>query len=145
MDKRKKEWCCSLDDDSNIIWGRIYEKKDREILVKHHTSENKKEESTELIQYQGCNIKNTQILDEPCIFKTYRKNLIGCSFINNNKTTNYNKLVLSCNILILENMVKKELIEKANLNNKAFKPVFVTIEPWEIEGISLLVKSEVHK
>src|SRR5438876_444747 len=43
INKKKKEWCCSLDDNSNIIWGRIYEKKDREILVKHHTSENKQE------------------------------------------------------------------------------------------------------
>ena len=45
MDKRKKKWCYSLNDDSNIIWGRIYEKEDREILVKYHTSENKKKEN----------------------------------------------------------------------------------------------------
>ena len=53
--------------------------------------------------------------------------------------------MLPCNTFTLKNAAKKELIEKTNLNNRIFKPVFVTIEPWEIEGISLLIKSEVHK
>src|SRR5437764_1429531 len=108
--------------------GRIYEKKDRKLLVKYYTSKNKKK-STELIQCQSCNIKNTQIADESCIFKTCRKNLIGYSFINNNKITNYNKVVLPCNIIILENVAKEKLIEKASLNNKVFKLIFITIEP----------------
>jgi ribonuclease HI/endonuclease/exonuclease/phosphatase family metal-dependent hydrolase len=144
-DKRKKEWCCSLDKNDNVVWGRTYKKENNEIIVKHYISKNKKKEGTELTQCQGCNIKNIQITDEPCTFRTDKKKLIGCRYINNSKTLNHNKMELPCNTFTLENMAKEELIEKANLNNKTFKSITVTIEPWEIEGISSLVKSETHK
>ena len=144
-DKRKKEWCCSLDKNDNVVWGKIQEKKDRERIVKHYTSRNIGEEITEFTRCQGCSIQNIQTMGEECIFRIHKKDLIGCRYLNNSKALKGDNVKLPCNTFTLENSAKEELMEKTNLRNRIPRPTFVTIIPWEIEDINLLVESEIYK
>src|SRR5436309_2809472 len=80
-----------------------------------------------------------------CLFKTHRKNLIGRRYLNDNKMLRYNGIIIPCNTFILENLAKKGLTQIGSNRNKNVGPVLITIEPWEIENIRLLVNSEAHK
>ncbi len=90
--------------------GRIQEKRNREIIIKHYISENKKEENTELIQCQGCSNGDILNMEGTCLIKIYKKNLIGCNYINNSKNLNHNKIILPCNTFTLEKIAIEELI-----------------------------------
>src|SRR5438552_4936109 len=144
-DKRKKEWCCSLDRNNNVVWGRIQEKRGGEITVKHYISKDGGNESTKFTQCQDCSNKNVQATTGSCLFKTRRKNLIGCKYLNDNKTLKYNGIIILCNTFTLENSAKEGLTQIGSDCNKNIGPVLVTIEPWEIENIRLLINSEAHK
>ena len=80
-----------------------------------------------------------------CLFKTHRKNLIGCRYLNDNKTLRYNGIIIPCNTFTLENSAKEGLTQIDSNYNKNIGPVLITIEPWKIENIRSLVNSEAHK
>ena len=125
--------------------GKIQEKGSGEITVKHYISKDSGNKSTKFIQYQGCSNKNIQAITGSCLFKTHRKNLIECRYLNNNKTLRYNEIIIPCNTFILENSAKEELTQIGSNRNKNIGPVLITIESWEIENIRSLINSEAHE
>jgi hypothetical protein len=47
-DKRRKDWCCCLNSNDNIVWRRIEVKENKEMLIKHYLCENKGKKITEI-------------------------------------------------------------------------------------------------
>ena len=144
-DKRRKDWCCCLNNNDNIVWGRIEVKENKEMLIKHYLCENKGKEITEITQCQGCEIGGIQETQEQCMFKVHKRDLIGCGYINNTKLTNSNKIVFSANAFTLERSIRDKLIKRKDLYSKAHIPAIVMIDPWKIENINALVQSEEYK
>ena len=91
-DKRKKEWCCSLDKTSDkIICGKVIESSpdNKTLTAKHFTSSNKgKQDLTTLTQCQGCDLnKSKNPLSNMCLYKKPKKDMITPKYLAGKKDT----------------------------------------------------------
>ena len=151
-DKRKKEWCCSLDKTSNrIIWGKVIESSSdgKTLIAKHFTSSNGgKKDLTILTQCQGCNLnKSKDPLLNMCLYKKQKKDMITPKYLAKKKAQE-EIIKIPCDTYILERNLEEALIGKKREKLLRTGPshfMHVEIMDAEVTSINKLISSEDHK
>ena len=155
-DKRKKEWCCALDKNSNIIWGKIMHKIEinkGKYIVQHYIAQrNIHKEGANISPCQGCQLNtHTDIEGNSSGMRIMeiRIDELTCPiYLNQKKEGHSNKnRFIPCDLAVLERKLKEGLQEAksstCHLSRETF--VAVEIEDFEIEYISKHISSEDHK
>ena len=150
-DRRKLEWCCSLEKNRDrIIWGKIIKKSldERALTIKHFNSANKgNKDHMTLSPCQGCALNDSEELTpNTCTYKDHRKNLTSPIYLRNKKINENLEINMPCNLYILERDLKEELSRKViDPNEKGLQLLSVDIENPEVIFFNNIIKNEEYR
>jgi ribonuclease HI/endonuclease/exonuclease/phosphatase family metal-dependent hydrolase len=160
-DGRIKEWCCKLNDEDKITWGKIEKKNFTNVTIRHYNIRNTRPETAELTicNQKSCtvnhnddtedNCRGQQALEKECIMTADIREIVCPDFLNkprgNNKAIS---IVMPSNVHTLERQIKESLIDLLDHNDNEINTLTIpkiVIENWENETINKLVSSEEHR